>query len=101
MIGDLPVSNVLRLIPAQDSASVHQLAVGPEADFSQVLAEAAQNAANSLKAGEKTAAAGLSGTASVQQVAEAIMEAERALETSIAIRDKAVAAYLELSRMQI
>jgi flagellar hook-basal body complex protein FliE len=37
----------------------------------------------------------------VQQVVEAVMAAEQTLQSSIAIRDKVVAAYLEVSRMQI
>jgi flagellar hook-basal body complex protein FliE len=45
--------------------------------------------------------AGLQGKASVQQVAESVMGAERTLQTSLAIRDKAVAAYQQISQMQI
>ena len=41
------------------------------------------------------------GQASVQQVVEAVMSAEQTLQGAIAIRDKVVAAYLEISRMQI
>ncbi len=45
--------------------------------------------------------AGIQGTATVQQVVEAVMSAEQTLQGAVAIRDKVVAAYLELSRMQI
>ena len=41
----------------------------------------------------------MQGKASVQQVVEAVMSAEQTLQSAIAIRDKVVAAYLELSRM--
>jgi flagellar hook-basal body complex protein FliE len=37
----------------------------------------------------------------VQQVVEAVMAAEQALQSAIAVRDKVVSAYLEISRMQI
>jgi flagellar hook-basal body complex protein FliE len=37
----------------------------------------------------------------VQQVAEQVMSAEQTLQSAIVVRDKVVAAYLELSRMQI
>jgi flagellar hook-basal body complex protein FliE len=70
-------------------------------DFGAVLAEAALNAANVLKAGEAASVAGIRGQASVQQVVEAVMAAEQTLQSSIAIRDKVVSAYLEISRMQI
>jgi flagellar hook-basal body complex protein FliE len=45
--------------------------------------------------------AGIQGKASTQQVVEAVMSAEQSLQTAVAIRDKVVAAYLELSRMAI
>jgi flagellar hook-basal body complex protein FliE len=70
-------------------------------DFGAALAEAALNAASVLKTGEATSIAGIRGQASVQQVVEAVMAAEQTLQSSIAIRDKVVAAYLEISRMQI
>jgi flagellar hook-basal body complex protein FliE len=37
----------------------------------------------------------------VQQVVEAMMNAERNLQTVIAVRDKVVSAYQEISRLQI
>jgi len=71
------------------------------ADFSTVLARAALSAIDTLKAGEAAAITGIQGKASVQQVAEAVMSAEQTLQSAIAVRDKVVAAYLELGRMQI
>lgn len=70
-------------------------------DFATVLARAALNAIDTLKVGEAAAISGIQGKASVQQVAEAVMSAEQTLQSAIAVRDKVVAAYLELSRMQI
>lgn len=70
-------------------------------DFATVLARAALSAIDTLKAGEAASIAGIQGKASVQQVAEAVMSAEQTLQSAIAVRDKVVAAYLELSRMQI
>jgi flagellar hook-basal body complex protein FliE len=70
-------------------------------DFTSVLAKAALSALDTLKAGEATAISGVQGKASVQQVAEHVMAAEHTLQTAIVVRDKVVAAYLELSRMQI
>lgn len=75
--------------------------VAAGADFSSVFADVAASAVNSLKAGETAAIGGITGTASVQQVVQAVMNAEQALQTATALRDKLVAAYQEVSRMQI
>lgn len=71
------------------------------ADFGQVLAEMTSGAVDTIKASEATAISGVQGNASVQQVVTAIMSAEQTLQTAIAIRDKVIAAYQEISRMQI
>lgn len=71
------------------------------ADFTQMLAQVAADAAGSLKAGEAAAISGIQGKASVQQVVDAVLTAERTLQTTIAVRDKIVAAYQEISRMAI
>jgi flagellar hook-basal body complex protein FliE len=68
-------------------------------DFASVLAEVAAEGLQTLKSGEATALAGLQGKASVQQVVEAVMSTEQTLQAAIAIRDKVVAAYQEISRM--
>ena len=68
-------------------------------DFASVLAEVAAEGLQTLKAGEATALAGLQGKASVQQVVEAVMATEQTLQAAIAVRDKVVAAYQEISRM--
>ncbi len=69
--------------------------------FGQVLADVVTQAAADLKTGEATAISGLRGKASVQQVVESVMSAEQSLNTAIAIRDKAVAAYQSLTQMAI
>jgi flagellar hook-basal body complex protein FliE len=68
-------------------------------DFASVLAEVAAEGLQTLKSGEATALAGLQGKASVQQVVEAVMSTEQTLQAAIAVRDKVVAAYQEISRM--
>ncbi|MFE1600208.1 flagellar hook-basal body complex protein FliE [Methylobacterium sp. ID0610] len=69
--------------------------------FGDVMAQLASGMRDNLKAGEAAAISGLQGRASTQQVVEAVMSAEQSLQTAIAIRDKVVAAYLEISRMAI
>jgi flagellar hook-basal body complex protein FliE len=71
------------------------------ADFASMLAQFVGGASNAVQTAEATSLAGIRGQASVQQVVDAVMAAEQTLQGAIAIRDKAVAAYLELSRMSI
>jgi flagellar hook-basal body complex protein FliE len=70
-------------------------------DFGETLASMATDALSTIKAGETTAMAGMQGKASLQQVVQAVMHAEQTLQTVVAVRDKVVGAYLEISRMQI
>jgi flagellar hook-basal body complex protein FliE len=71
------------------------------ADFASVLSDIASSSLQTVQAGEAAALSGLQGKASVQQVVEAVMSAEQTLQAAIAIRDKVVAAYQEISRMAI
>lgn len=73
----------------------------PAVDFGAMLGQLAANASSTLKNAEAASISGVRGQASVQQVVEAVMSAEQTLHGALAIRDKVVSAYLELSRMQI
>lgn len=70
-------------------------------DFGEVLGKMAMDAVGTIKAGEQTAVAAIKGEANTQQVVEAMMAAEQTLQAGIAIRDKVVSAYMEISRMTI
>jgi len=74
---------------------------GTEASFGQVLQQTATDAVSSLNKAEAAAIDGLQGKAGTREVVDAILQAERSMQTAIAIRDKLVSAYHELSRMQI
>lgn len=90
---------------ADGAAPVQKSAIAPAGpaptDFSDIMAQFAAGVRNDLKAGEAASIAGIQGKASTQQVVEAVMNAEQSLQTAVAIRDKVVAAYLELSHMAI
>ncbi|MBX9931905.1 MAG: flagellar hook-basal body complex protein FliE [Methylobacterium sp.] len=73
----------------------------PTTDFADVMAQLVSGVRTSVRTGEATAIQGIKGNASAQQVVEAVLSAEQSLQTAIAVRDKVVAAYLELSRMPI
>jgi flagellar hook-basal body complex protein FliE len=70
-------------------------------DFGNMLARMASDTFDTLKAAEATSVAGITDKASVQKVVESVMAAEQSLQTALAVRDKVVSAYLEISRMTI
>jgi flagellar hook-basal body complex protein FliE len=71
------------------------------ASFAQTLSEVVNGAIGSVQSGEAAAIQGLQGTLEPFKVVEAIMGAQRTLQQTLAIRDKAVSAYQEISRMAI
>ena len=70
-------------------------------DFGAALTQAAGAALHSLRGAEAASIDGVEGKANVQQVTDSVMSAEQALQTSLAIRDKAVAAWQQIGQMQI
>ena len=71
------------------------------AGFEKILNGLGANAFEALRTGESTAIAAIEGKATTQQAVMATMEAEKSLQAALAIRDKIVSAFLEISRMQI
>lgn len=71
------------------------------ADFKSVLSGLVSDTVGALRTSEATAISAIQGQASVQQVVETIMQAEQKMQVAVAVRDKVVAAYLEISRMPI
>lgn len=71
------------------------------ASFGDTLGKIAEGAIETLKFGEATAIAGLSGGATPLAVVNAVTSAQHALQAALAIRDKAVSAYQEISRQAI
>jgi flagellar hook-basal body complex protein FliE len=73
----------------------------PGSSFMEALSRAANRTIDTLQNAEQVSIQALSGEADTRQVADAVMSAQQALQTAIAIRDKIVAAYLDISRMNI
>lgn len=98
------VSSVTGLRPPTGFAAGPQLpGAAPEAgkDFAATLKQLAGDAVTTLKTGESAAIVGLGGGTPALGVVQAVIAAEQTLQAAIAIRDKAVGAYQELSRMSI
>lgn len=69
--------------------------------FDNLLKAELQNAVGALQRGEQTSIAGVTGTASIQEVVEAVTEAELTLQKVTAVRDRVITAYQEIMRMPI
>ena len=97
------LSGVGKTSPVQSDTSIRPSTAVSEtgSDFSSMLARMAGDTVDTLKAAEQVSIAGMKDKASVQQVVESVMAAEQSLQTAIAVRDKVVNAYLEVSRMAI
>ena len=66
-----------------------------------MIGEAAGRTVNNLQQAEQLSAKALQGDADMRAVVDAVMSAEQSLQAAVAIRDKIVSAYLEISRMAI
>jgi len=70
--------------------------------FADMLAQMASSTINNVREAENISTRQLSGEdVGIREVVDAVMAAEQSLNTAIAIRDKVVQAYLEISHMQI
>jgi flagellar hook-basal body complex protein FliE len=74
-------------------------ASGPS--FVETLGQVVGDAIGTLQSGEAAAIQGVQGALPPFKVVESIMSAQRTLSQALAIRDKAVSAYQEISRMTI
>jgi flagellar hook-basal body complex protein FliE len=89
--------------PVEGDAAVktRTAVAAPSEDFGSMLARMVTDTVDTLKSAEAVSISGIKEKASVQQVVESVLAAEQSLQTALAIRDKAVSAYLEVSRMAI
>jgi flagellar hook-basal body complex protein FliE len=76
-------------------------AVDAGGDFASLLGNAITDFSNKLRQAEAVSIGGVKGTASMQDVVEHVMSAEQSLQAVIAVRDKVISAYQEISRMAI
>ncbi|MFY0610923.1 MAG: flagellar hook-basal body complex protein FliE [Hyphomicrobiaceae bacterium] len=72
-----------------------------QVDFASMVAQMAGQAVDTVRVAEAASTAGIKGQMPITEVVDKVLEAERSLNAAISVRDKVVAAYLELSRMQI
>ena len=78
-----------------------QPSTGIGASFASMLGEAAGSVANNLQQAEALSVNALQGEGDMRAIVDSVMSAEQSLQAAVAIRDKIVSAYLEISRMAI
>ena len=88
------ITNAAGFAPALKSPQQTAQVTSQSSNFASHFIDAVRQA-------EALAVGGMQGQVPMQDVVMKVMEAERAFSTAMAIRDKAVGAYLEISRMQI
>ena len=93
--------NVAQSSNITKSSSVPAPSAQSALGFGGVMEQVASDAINTLKAGEAASITGIRGKVSAQSVVEAVMSAEQTLQMAVAVRDKVVQAYQEVSRMAI
>lgn len=110
MIDALVSSTTRNAISRLSTQSLEENAVakGPSApsgvqqgSFDTVLSDLANSVTSKLGSAEAISMKSMTSDVPTRDVVNAVMEAEQALQSAIAIRDKIVQAYLEISRIAI
>jgi flagellar hook-basal body complex protein FliE len=69
--------------------------------FEQAIGQAMGSAVDALRSGEALAIQGVEGAAPPMKVVSGVMEAQRSLQSVLAVRDKLVSAWQDISKMAI
>lgn len=102
IVAALPlVSSALTALAPSAGASAASAASAAGSDFGSVMAQLSSDAVKKLQAAETAAVSGIEGKVSTQDVVQSVMSAQESLQTALAIRDKSVSAFQEISRMAI
>ncbi|MEP7453738.1 flagellar hook-basal body complex protein FliE [Phyllobacterium sp. SB3] len=94
------LSKLTETVNQGSSAGPAPAAVG-QPSFDNVLSQLASSVSGKLQNAEAVSMKSMTGDVPTRDVVNAVMDAEQSLQTAIAIRDKIVQAYLEISRMPI
>lgn len=87
-------------IPKAVVSSAYEAASGA-GSFAELLSTFGAETVGKLNNAENMSIGAMRGEVGLREVADAVMSAEQALQAGIAVRDKIVTAYLEISRMAI
>ncbi len=94
-----PISNIV----SRTAGPSQGLGGAPDAGegFGAMLAQVGASTMSALQKAESVSTAALQGKGDTRAVVEAVMQAEQSLQTALAVRDKMVAAFQEITRMAI
>ena len=105
MIGGIsPIGGIgaRNLFEGPSATTEAPLAADFGASLAKALSSAASNTVTTLQNADQVSMKALQGgDVTAREVVDSVMSAERSLQAAIAIRDKIVTAYLEVSRMAI
>jgi len=101
MIGNVPALDGLSFFGRTPAPGAGAAQAPAEAGFASLVSDMASDAVGNLHKAESLSVAALQGKAETREVVDAVMTAEQSLQAAIAIRDKIVQSYLEISRMAI
>ena len=100
-LGALDFKSMSRITDFPQGKAASLGASGATGSFASVLSDLATKSIGTLNTAEQMSIQGLKGDADTRQVVDAVMSAEQTLQAAVAIRDKIVSAYMEISRMGI
>lgn len=86
---------------AMPAAPTLPAAAPEDGGFAGMLTRTAAETVQTVRQGDQAAMAGLAGVMPVQQVVEATMAMESAVQVTVAVRDRMVEAYQEIMRMAV
>jgi flagellar hook-basal body complex protein FliE len=108
MIAPLAVGALSSVLGPAKTASSAASSSGPMSSvtgaadsFTSMMTSFAQDTSDKLKTAESASISGIQGKATTQSVVEAVMNAQEQLQTALAVRDKAVSAFQDITRMPI
>lgn len=104
MIAALPlVTSALSALtgPSQAASAAATRSTQAGDGFASMLASLTGGTVDKMRTSEAMSVAGIEGKASTQSVVEAVMQAQESLQTALAVRDKVVSAFQDVSRMSI
>jgi flagellar hook-basal body complex protein FliE len=100
----MPAVNLANAVGAYVNANRMAVQGGGSAaggSFGDMLKSAAENVVDTMSKGEQASLNAASGKADLTAVTEAVNNAEVAVQTVVAIRDRVVSAYQDIMRMPI
>jgi flagellar hook-basal body complex protein FliE len=97
----VPLAPIGQVVSAYSTTRPRPAAASGEASFASMVGDAAQSALQTVRQSEQTTTAAVAGKADVQDVVQALGDAEVTMQTVVAVRDKILGAYNDIMRMSI